>query len=102
MPPFDRLKRATTVSPFVSVKLTKNRAARREVGRERHAEQTALAAADRDAAQIEEILGDDAIADDADAAALLDGIEDRRIGGIGDEADRRLQAAGKDRGAKRR
>ena len=77
-------------------------AARREVRRERHAEQTALAAADRGAAQIEEVLGDDAIADDADAAALLDGIEDRRIGGIGDEGDRRLQAAGEDRGAKRR
>ena len=90
------------MSPFVLVKLTKNRPLAGEVRRERQAEQAALAAADRGAAQVEEILGDDAIADDADAAALLDGVEHRGIGGIGDEADRRLQAAGEDPGAKRR
>ena len=90
------------MSPFVLVKLTKNRPLDGEVRRERQAEQTALAAADDRGAEVEEVFGDDAIANDADAAALLDGVEDRRIGGIGDEGDRRLQAGGEDGGAKRR
>ena len=102
MPADDRLKRATTVSPFVLVKLTKNRplvgksGARAMPSRPRSPPPTV------DAAQVEEVFGDDAIADDADAAALLDGIEHGRVGGVGDEGDRRLQAAGKDGGANRR
>ena len=46
---------------------------RREVGSERHPEQAALAVFNGGAAQIEKVFGDDAIADDADTAALLDG-----------------------------
>ena len=102
MPFADRLKRATTVSPFVLVKLTKNRPLVGKSGASAMPSRPRSPPPTVTRSQVEEVFGDDAIADDADAAALLDGVEDRRIGGIGDEGDRRLQAGGEDGGAKRR
>ena len=68
-------------------------AAAREVRGERQAEQAALTAGEHPPAQVQEILGDDAVAHHANAAGLLDGIKDRRIARVGDERDQRLQAA---------
>ena len=67
------LKRATTVCPDRFVKLTKNRPLRGGIGRERHAEQALLAAADDRAAEIEEVRGEQrAILRNPDVAVLLD------------------------------
>ena len=89
----DRLKRATTVLPVGIREVDVEAAARRVVGREREAEETALAAARDRARQIEEVRGEHhAVADRADAPALLDDELDGRIGRVLHEANGRGEA----------
>ena len=68
----DRRKRAMTVSPDAIREVDEEAAARR-VGRERQAEQSALAAGEDDRAQVEEVAGlHRSVAHDSDSARLLD------------------------------
>ena len=84
----DRRKRATTVLPERSVKLTKNRGLE-GVGREGEPEQPLLAAGDDRAAQVEKVgIGDHAVADDPDAPALLDHELHRAVARILDDRQR--------------
>ena len=99
----DRRKRATTVSPARVGEVDEEAAARRVVGRESQPEQPVLAArGDRRRADRESRAGSTrAVADDADAAALLDDELDGAIEGILDEGDRRGQPRRRAPGAQR-